>query len=141
VKARTGVFDSRHAPTVAIIDLLPGQHRLLTATLRSLGCEVSLIDCSGHWPASLDEQLAAQGPFDVVFWDMSAGVPAHPWAEALAGGAGSFGKSGIVIATSQEHPMPQPRQDPDERTQMLLMPFTPVTLMAAVNAAVPWGRS
>ena len=124
---------------VAIIDVLPGQHRLLAATLRALGCQVYLIDCTGHWPASLDAQLDSQGPFDAVFWDLSAGMPSHPWAAALAGGAGSFGDSRFVIAAVQGQQVPRVRRPPDEQT-LLLTPFTPSTLMATVNAAVSSSR-
>lgn len=137
MKAPPRAAGLRHVPTVAVIDLQPGHSVLLTAMLRSLGCDVYPVDCSGRCPETLDAQLASHGPFDVVFWDLSAGVPSHPWAAALAGGADRFGQSGIVVAASEGQPLPQPLRGLEERTQRLLAPFTPTTLMAAVNAAVP----
>jgi hypothetical protein len=87
----------------------------------------------------LDEQLASNGPFDVVLWDLSAGMSSHPWTPVLAGGrAELFGRSGLVIAASEGQDVPRGFHAPGAQTLMLLKPFTPTTLMVAVNAAVSW---
>ncbi len=138
---RTAVVEPRHVPTVAVLDLLPDHHLLLTATLRALGCDVYPIDCSGRCPESLADQLSLKGPFDVVLWDLSAGTPAHPWIRALAGCSESiFGRSRLVIAASQAQEVPRAFRHPGKQILTLLKPFTPMTLMDAVNAAVSCSR-
>jgi hypothetical protein len=124
-----------------VLDLLAGHHLLLTATLRALGCHVYAIECSGRCPAMLDEQLASNGPFDVVLWDLSGGMSSHPWTPVLAGGrAELFGRSGLVIAASEGQDVPRGFHPPGAQTLMLRKPFTPMTLMDAVNAAVSCSR-
>lgn len=138
---RAAGIEPRRVPTVAVLDLLPDHHLLLTATLRALGCHVYPIDCSGRCPEALAEQLSSRGPFDVVLWDLSAGTPAHPWTRSLAGCSESiFGRSRLVIAASQAQEVPRLIRHPGTQILTLLKPFTPMTLMDAVNAAVSCTR-
>lgn len=135
------VVEPRHVPTVAVLDLLPDHHLLLTATLRALGCHVYPIDCSGRCPEALADQLSSKGPFDVVLWDLCPGTPAHPWTQTLADcGESIFGRSRLVIAASQAQEVPRAFRHPGKQILTLLKPFTPMTLMDAVNAAVSCSR-
>ena len=122
-------------PQVAVFDAVEDQQRLITATLRVLGCRVHVLIPGPTGMADIIEQLERHGPFDAILWDLSPVLRASCDDLTSLWDRGAFARSGLVITTTEE-PLVAPMLGPlSAQAQVLAQPYTFTRLMQAVDAA------
>jgi len=115
---------------VAVVDLCSSRQRLVAATLYALGCRVLSVTCDSPAGPSVAAQLTIGMP-DVIVWHVDSGGTGAPLQQLL--NSDRLGGAGVVVTTSD--PVEAAGWLDAAPVHMLAVPFTPVGLMKAVDAA------